>query len=340
MAFALLALFTATYAAHAIFAQPPDCNCMGRLSAFVASQESASGLILRNVALMACVGVPSVLDIRKRRRALHPRNAEQSLSTVHQTARSQRAFTLLETVLSIAIIALLVALTLPMLGQTRDLGRRMASASNLRQHVTVFTAYTSDFQEQFPYFTDPEATATVLRHGGIEIAIPYFGVHAFWNFAMADYGYDGQLMHPSMFTPRWERGHVMEIYHYACTFVASPEFYNRSTRTGPAQWRAVRASEVTYPSSKGLFKDNTDQILLDRRLTPSDPTIPLDISEGQEVTYPVGTGFVDGHVQFVRSDGFLQSYPRGDGLWPGSFPHNGPSPILHTMDGVRGRDIP
>lgn len=53
---------------------------------------------------------------------------------------------------------------------------------------------------------------TVLRHSGYEIAIPYFTIHAFWNFGMADYGYDGQLVHRSMSPPGRERSVVMESH--------------------------------------------------------------------------------------------------------------------------------
>lgn len=343
LALALLACFTLVYASHAVFAKPPDCQCLGRISAFLAAKDHAPGVAARNGVLMALLATALSLRAWGQCESAATSRTEDRAPVGYPecppATTTRSGFSLVEALLCVAIVAILLALATPLLGGVRDAARRMASQSNLRQHGSVFIAYTSDYGEQFPYFTDPKATVTVLRHSGMEVAIPYFGVHAFWNFALADYGYDGQLMHPAMSAPGEQAGAVMESYHYACTTVASPEFWNATTRTGPEQWKPTRISAALFPAAKGLLIDHSERNAMNARYAHLDPEHDV-IPKGPFGSLRTPTVFIDGHVKSVRADGFLPSYPRGDGSWPGSFPHNGPDPVLHTIDGIRGRDVP
>ncbi len=55
-----------------------------------------------------------------------------------------RAFTLIELLVAISIIALLIAILLPVLGQARQAGQRTACLSNIRQLETAHWAYLVD----------------------------------------------------------------------------------------------------------------------------------------------------------------------------------------------------
>lgn len=81
-----------------------------------------------------------------------------------------------------------------------------------------------------------------------------------------------------------------------------------------------------------------DEMIVDTRDDPRDPLPEVPASLRTRVRCP--TVFIDGHVRSVKRTEFLRSYFRGDGHWTGSGIHNGPDPVLHTIDGVRGRDIP
>ncbi len=63
--------------------------------------------------------------------------------------RKRRVFTLIELLIVIAIIAVLAALLLPALASARDMAKRVACASNLRQIGFSLNSYVADSQDWF-----------------------------------------------------------------------------------------------------------------------------------------------------------------------------------------------
>jgi prepilin-type N-terminal cleavage/methylation domain-containing protein len=60
------------------------------------------------------------------------------------------AFTLVELLVVIAMIALLMAIMVPVLGRAREKARRIACMGNVRQFIVGIQAYASDFRETLP----------------------------------------------------------------------------------------------------------------------------------------------------------------------------------------------
>ena len=69
--------------------------------------------------------------------------------------RGRGAFTLVETMVTIAIISTLAALTLPVFASARESSRRATCLSNLRQIGLAFNMYLADWDSSFPNTGDP-----------------------------------------------------------------------------------------------------------------------------------------------------------------------------------------
>jgi len=320
---AMLVAMTGAYGAHVAWDKAPDCWCFGRIQLFEASQANAWQVVSRNAILCGML----MAGIFLRARGQHQ---DQRRLRDPRAPTGQSGFTLIETLIVIAMIAILISLVLPGLRGVREQTRRTVSLTNLRSHVQVFSVYATDFSDIWPYFTDPRATQTVLYDDRYQRVYPieYFLAHAFWNIALAPGYYDGDSRSAVFYDP----GHRppasgTPYYYYSCTFFAAPAYWKPETRTGPQQWSPTKVHQVTFPSQKGLF------------LAPFARPDPDNPETADIWADPRGVGFCDGSSRLVPSRDFQAVYPTGDGLWPGCF-HGSGVEVLHTIGGVSGRDVP
>ncbi|MBA3684695.1 MAG: DUF1559 domain-containing protein [Planctomycetes bacterium] len=102
-------------------------------------------------------------------------------------SRARRAFTLIELLITIAVIAMLAALLLPAATMVRAAGRTAACGNNLRQIATAMLAYAGDHDDWFPPLR-LNATSGPLGYDGGD----------YWTNLLDEGGY---LDYP------WEPGH-------------------------------------------------------------------------------------------------------------------------------------
>jgi len=239
---------------------------------------------------------------------------------------AQKAFTILEVLVTIAVLSGLLFVLLPSLGGVRDAARESISLSNLRQHGTTTVVYQGDWNGVFPYLTNPRASETIIRFpdGRPPRQLRYFDAWFGWSDALGPNYYNG-YDDGSFSSPFEDRLLWGTHYWYSCSFLCRPEYWNTKTRLdGRSQWRPTRVHECIYPSNKAVFID----------VTPFNQ----DLEEAFNQFQSIRMAFVDGSAsRLVRSQTLL-GYPFGDGDFSQSV-HVGPgTPGLHTIDGIRGRD--
>lgn len=243
------------------------------------------------------------------------------LTRERSTFRS--AWTLVEVLIVVVIVSLLIVLLAPGLRATRDQARDAADMAKLSGHAATFHAYTTDYRESWPLFTDPRATLTILRTDGVVLQSPYFNATSLWSFALSETLGDKSWRDPSFFASA-RRGDPVWFtsFWHTSTLLADPAFWDQSTRVGPAQWRGTKLHEVLFTSHKGL-------------LTRMEPWPTLSAPGGSGLCL---TALADGHAVGKRVDLITTPIVSGEGSWTGSVLHFG-VPTLHTPGGLRGRDI-
>lgn len=330
----LVTAFTAIYAMHYFLSDPPDCGCLGQLLEYRALQDSSLALFGRNTLMLSAMvaGVVGSWGLRVGKE-VELRDSE-TIENECPAIASRRATTLIETLLAIALIGIILSLLVPMIGGVRDRATQIGSQSNLRQHVANFTSYTIDHRGNWPRYTHPEATWSVIRHPRILLRSSYFGGFAMWNVALAEY-YGDDPFHPSFAPPGYVGGIVggqapyvaMTPYFYSHTFISSPAFWNEYSRRGDrSQWQSVRADEVVSPSAKGLLLDAWSWSGTSRHFPPQSVTSVL-------------IGFVDGSGRDIPLEDLTSPFLIGPPLSEEPYMIFDFAPVMATRDGVAGRDV-
>ncbi|MEZ6242247.1 MAG: hypothetical protein R3B57_04320 [Phycisphaerales bacterium] len=226
--------------------------------------------------------------------------------------------------LVIVLLGLLIALAMPTIAGMRERARDATSLANLRSHAQILSVYLGDWDDTYPFPTDPTADLTILRGGGITIAVPFFHVSGVWPVPLADGYYDSVFPHPSILRPGEES--LITSYHYSPTFITDPQFWNLETRTGPAQWGPVGGHQPVFPSAKAISVEFS-----------TSRGVPVFAPSQQET--PAFTGaFCDGSASAHPRGSSTPPVSTGEGDYDASL-HRVGIVGMHTVNGVRGRDI-
>jgi len=216
--------------------------------------------------------------------------------------RSAKAFSLIELVLIAGIVAVLIALTLPVFSLVRERSRDATSLANLRSHAAIVQLYVGDWRDSFPAITDPSRPySTLLIQDLVIDDVPYFHAFYYWQFVLADEYYGGVLLHPSVVRPG---AHGLLSYHYSCSLIADSRYWDEYTRSGSSQWRSTRLGEVVFPSHKAVFVESF----------PVFPYFPERFSRRQ-----LNLAMVDGSAQGATDGNLVSPVRSGEGTGDGTF---------------------
>jgi len=262
--------------------------------------------------------------------------------------RRQRpqAFTLIELLIVIAIIALLAAILFPVFSRARENARRSSCASNLKQIALGMMQYTQDYDERFAIDRYPTTSSVVVGTGA-----PYAGscsslstscVRPYWLDLLAPYLKSAQIFND----PSSDND-----YFDGCTFLAGPSMLaggagktcvqNLPSLNKPWQYAGLNELAIDTVGGKHSYRDGIHYGYASEFAPAAIGTSPAMLSE---VAYPseillfaeatnfmvtrpsgrycgnlaarhfegVNVAFADGHVKWIKWEFACQSETASD----------------------------
>jgi len=176
------------------------------------------------------------------------------------TRRQYRAFSLIELLISVAIIALLLAISLPALGSAREAGRQTVCASNQRQLTLAWMLYAGDHDDAAMPLADTQTTGDRIYWWGSDGSMT--GRVNYARGFVAPYlegGPSEGSVHqcPSQpwgtYEPQGPTGEITSTYGYNGYYLCPPATPGWSFGIGHRPWR--RLSTIAAPSDLLVFAD-------------------------------------------------------------------------------------
>jgi len=236
-----------------------------------------------------------------------------------QNRRERRCagVTLLELLVSVAVVAVLSTLVVVVLRQARAHANDAVEIADLRHAIGLMTMWSGDHNDEvinagLP--RDPESDIVYFeRHDGTLGWFHYTGhVGAWWMLLEA---WSGE---PYPLRPDGAMWGTLTLYTRPELWLVDPGPYTKY----PAEpyWRIMRLSDVAYPSAKGKLY----RAILPPGGDPQNP--PFDRH---------GIGFVDGSAGIFREEHIA---PLSAGF-RFAFRLDGPLPVFDTLHGANGFDV-
>jgi prepilin-type N-terminal cleavage/methylation domain-containing protein len=235
------------------------------------------------------------------------------------------AFTLIEILVSIAVIALLLAILIPILARGRESASATKSLANLRSIDGGFDSYRTAYREFYPYPT-PDMP---YQHAcdAATISFGHWLTHTSWPWivqpVMPWKEWSGVMLAPGALKKRAASScGDPTSYRYSSTFTARPEMWSPTSTASPESlFAGTKHHDVLFPSQKALMWDwEMPYISRQKRF------------EGDDLAEKTPMLFSDSHAE-LRSPAAASAAAVNR-----SMPGTDPLRLRDTLDGVRGRD--
>lgn len=315
---AVLVLFSAILIALRNDPDAPACGCLGALAANTL-HDAAMGLA-RNAAMIALV----IWFLSSNRSHAAPAPHRPRTPRAHP-----RAFTLLELLLSIAVLALLIAILLPYLAASRRSARALTDLSVMRSLVIATDAYAASSRDTFPFFATPGDLTGPVRIRDVDFPAPlyFFTQYKYWTTLLIPDHTDlppAAVEFPGMRDVLRDAGFpdwvVATRYRISATVWAAPAYWSDTPPLpSPAILNAQRTADVRFPAQKGLLLDIGSPVLnaAHSGRNPTDASIALCDASARVINW------------YTLDDSRVSAPPHVQAL-----------PILTTRHGLHGVDLP
>lgn len=311
-------VFSSAVTSEVLTSKSVSCGCFGAVSRVIPDAYWAT--MVRNGLLIAMLVPGLVFALRKgssvRRDLIEPVTAHQPDG---RGVTERSGMTLIELLVSLAIVAVLIAIFVPTLGVIRSKAKETGVQADLRTLVQAASIYTGDHDGTMP-----------APAGGP--GDDYFFFSQGWRleWAMEHLSLPTSETRPLM--RQTDDGQNSPIL-YASSVFSAPSFWDGETPRDITMLRSQKQASVVYPSNKAMF------------IAPLQAGGYQGITVAQQAPDPkplkVGLtplGFVDGRAGQFQPDELILPDRRGESPRPWSWY---PLPIYgsHTAGGVRGRDV-
>lgn len=244
-----------------------------------------------------------------------------------------RGLTIVELLVCLAVVALLLAIAIPVLGAARQSAVEAKCVSNIRSSGAAIQMYLGTYRDTFPYLARERRLRNAFVNPPLEL--DYVSQSGYWPMAAGAMLSVPRAAPETMCPKAMEPGPMMAFptfvpfssYGMSYGLFSDASLWRvPSASSSEATLRPVRLVEVRFPAEKGLLIETLAWHAV------RGGTLPTVLDEERAADARFSVAFVDGSAGGSRRGELRPGGPTPEREW------RRPAPVLTTVDGAAGRD--